>query len=57
MWKYAHNRLELVPEEQEHVASCDACLHLFNVCVKAEDPSRVDFNNNDNDADKRSQSA
>jgi hypothetical protein len=57
MWKYAHNRLELLPEEQAHVASCNACLHLFNVCVKAEDPNRVDFNNNDSTADKRSQSA
>ena len=43
MWQYTHQSVELTLEEQAHVAECKACLSLFKLCVLAESPSKIDF--------------
>ena len=55
MWNYAHNHLELTAEEQAHISSCQSCLHMFSVCVNAEDPEKVDLDDRERGkSDRRS---
>ena len=51
MWNYVHLRVELTAEEEAHLCGCKNCLELFRVCLLAETPEKIDW---DDGAQKKS---
>jgi hypothetical protein len=35
-WAYLHHGGELAAPERDHILQCETCLHLFQICLKAE---------------------
>jgi len=35
-WAYLHHGGELGIEEHDHILQCENCLHLFQICLKAD---------------------
>jgi len=41
LWDYLNFKIQLKEAELEHLSSCAECLELFNNCVMAESPDKL----------------
>ena len=43
IWEYVYSNQELTGEEKAHLEVCPACRSVFKLCVLAEGPRHIDF--------------